>query len=71
MVSDSDKYRAHARRCRAMAEKSDGRGDKQMWLKMAATWLGMIPQSQRQPEDLFYEAVRDLGTGQEPSTSQH
>jgi hypothetical protein len=58
-MSDADRYRIHARYCLAVANRSQRPEDKQIWFHMAQTWLGMIPDSQRTPEDAFEAAVRD------------
>ena len=46
-MTNADKYRAHARRCvtKALME------GKLTWLRMAQTWLGMIPEAQRTAAD--------------------
>jgi hypothetical protein len=48
---DVDTYRANAQHCLRMAEDPLNWERKRTWLKMAETWLGMIPQSQRRPEE--------------------
>jgi hypothetical protein len=35
------------------------------------TWLGIIPERQRTPEETLEKAVRDQGTPQRPSKPQH
>jgi len=54
-----------------MAAKALTAEDKLTWLNMAETWLGMIPQRQRTPEETLEKAVRDQGTPQRPSKAQH
>jgi hypothetical protein len=63
-MSDTDRYRIHARYCLAVADRSQRPEDKQLWFHMAQTWLGMIPDSQRTAEDAFEAAVRDRGRGE-------
>ena len=46
-----------------MANKALNPHDEQTWLNMAETWLGMIPERQRTPNEFFQ------GTGQELSKS--
>jgi hypothetical protein len=48
-MTNADKYRAHARHCviKALME------GKLTWLRMAQTWLGMIPEAQRTAADAF------------------
>jgi hypothetical protein len=50
-----------------MANKALNPNDEQAWLDMAETWLGMIPERQRMPEEMFEKAVRNQGTRQKPS----
>jgi hypothetical protein len=68
---DADKYRANALHCLQMANKAFTSDDERTWLNMAGTWLGMIPERQRMPEEMFEKAVRDRGTRQQPSKSRH
>ena len=37
-----DEYRRNARECERMAEKAGNSADKASWLRLAASWLGMI-----------------------------
>ena len=68
---DADKYRANALHCLRMANKAPNLNDEQAWLDMAETWLGMIPERQRMPAEMFENAVRDKGRRQEPSKTLH
>jgi hypothetical protein len=70
-MRDADKYRANARYCLTMAERAARAEERNMWREMAETWLGMIPQAQRDAPDQFEALARKRGTGQEPSTSEH
>jgi hypothetical protein len=70
-VSDADKYRANARDCLRKAEKAFHPEDKQGWMNMAETWLGMISAQERTPEELFEKAVREQATQQDPSNTRH
>jgi hypothetical protein len=65
---DADKYRANALHSLRMANKALNLDDEQAWLNMAETWLGMIPERQRMPEEMFEKAVRDRGTRQGPKS---
>ena len=53
-----------------MANKALNLHDERAWLSMAETWLGMIPERQRTPNE-FEKAVQKRGTRQEPSKSRH
>jgi hypothetical protein len=37
-----DEYRRNAQECQRMAEKAGNAEDKASWLRLAASWLGMI-----------------------------
>jgi hypothetical protein len=64
-------YRANAVHCFRLANKASDPDDEQTCLNMADTWLGMIPERQRTPNETFEAAVRNQGTRQEPSKSRH
>jgi hypothetical protein len=70
-MGNAGKYRANAIHCFQMADKAFDPNDEQNWLSMAETWLGMIPERQRTPNEIFEKAVRNQGTRQEPSKSRH
>jgi hypothetical protein len=70
-MGNADKYRANAVHCLQMANNAVNSDDAQAWLNMAETWFGMIPEKQRTPNEIFEKAVRNLGTRQELSKSQH
>ena len=70
-MGNADKYRANAVHCFRMANHASDPSDEQTWLNMAETWLGMIPERQRTPNEMFEKAVRNQGTRQEPSKSRH
>lgn len=42
-----DEYRRNARECQRMAEKAGNAADKASWLRLAASWLGMIKNEPR------------------------
>jgi hypothetical protein len=70
-MGNADKCRANAVHCFRMADKASDPDDEQVWLNMAETWLGMMPERQRAPNEIFEKAVRKQGTRQEPSKSRH
>lgn len=41
-MSILDEYRRNATECQRMAEKAGNAKDKASWLRLAASWLGMI-----------------------------
>jgi hypothetical protein len=70
-MTDADKFRANAHHCLRMAENPFNWKHKRAWLNMAETWLGMIPEPLRRPQDTFEKVARDHGTEQEHSKSRH
>jgi len=70
-MGNADKYRANAVHCFRMANEASDPNDEQNWLSMAETWLGIIPERQRTPNEIFDKAVRNQGTRPEPSKSRH
>ena len=72
LVSDQDeKYRRYAAEAQLQADKAISAQDKESWLKIARSWLEMLPKRLRSAEDQFNDKVRDLGTGQEESGSMN
>jgi hypothetical protein len=68
---DVEAYRANANHCLRMAEDPLNWKHRRTWLNMAATWIGMIPQSQLRPEEIFGKAVSCQETQQAPSNARH
>jgi hypothetical protein len=59
-MSNADKYRAHARHCVIKAELAQLTEGKLSWLRMAQTWLGMIPEAQRTAADAFQASAFEI-----------
>jgi hypothetical protein len=59
-MSNADKYRAHARHCMIKAEQAQLSCGKLSWLRMAQTWLGMIPEAQRTAADAFQASAFEI-----------
>jgi hypothetical protein len=55
-----DEYRRNARECERMAERAGNPADTASWLRLAASWLGMIRSDARR---LFENENRDNGNG--------
>jgi len=64
-LSELSRYATEPAKHSVMANKALNPHDEQTWLNMAETWLGMIPERQRTPNEFFQ------GTGEEPSKSLH
>jgi hypothetical protein len=70
-MGSADKYRANAEHCLRMASKAFDADDEQNWLDMAETWLGMIPEKQRTPSEIFERAVQTRATVTASSKARH
>lgn len=44
-----DEYRRNARECQRMADNAANTADKASWLKLAASWMGMIKNDAQRP----------------------
>jgi hypothetical protein len=63
-----DEYRRNAQECQRMAEKAGNTTDKASWLRLAASWLGMI---KNDPERLLpNESQQDREEGSREATRQ-
>ena len=62
-----DEYRRNARECERMAERAGNPADKASWLRLAASWLGMIRNDARrlfeEGNDEKQNGHRDHGNG--------
>jgi hypothetical protein len=48
-MSTRDEYRRNARECQRMADNARNPTDKASWLRLAASWLGMIKNESERP----------------------
>jgi hypothetical protein len=71
MSDQNDKYRRYAAEAQVQADKAISAQDKESWLKIARSWLELLPKRLRSAEDQFNDNVRDRGTGQEESGSRN
>jgi hypothetical protein len=62
-MSQDEEYRRQATECRRMAENAINPDDKQSWLKLADSWLQMLP---KQPDQKNWPKPSD-----EDSTKSH
>jgi hypothetical protein len=51
-----DEYRRNAQECQRMAENAGNAADKASWLRLAASWLGMI---KNEPRRFFGQSDHD------------
>lgn len=65
-----DEYRRNARECQRMADSAGNAADKASWLRLAASWLGMIKNDPKQP---FENEPKNQSpeTGDEVKSSDH
>jgi hypothetical protein len=70
-VTEDDKYRRYAAEAQALADRAISLQDKESWLKIARSWLDLLPKLDRNAQDDFDKKVRDVGTGQEESGSMN
>ena len=66
-----DEYRKHAHEAQAMADRSRNPTDKASWLRIAQSWLDMLPKPRQSAEQRFDEQSKAKGTGQENSEGSH
>ena len=71
MNEQDDKYRRYADEAQFQAERALNDRDRASWLKIARSWLEMLPKRLRTAEERFDDKARDLGTGQEKSDSMN
>jgi hypothetical protein len=58
-----DEYRRNAQECQRMAENAGNAADKASWLRLAASWLGMIKNEPKR----FFASESQNGHGEEHS----
>jgi hypothetical protein len=66
-MDKNDEYRKYAREAQNLADRSRNPGDKASWLRIAQSWLNMLPKPERTPTERFDDQVRDEGTNQDIS----
>jgi len=71
MTGKEDKYRQYAEEAQALAEKAISERDKASWLKIAQSWLRLLPQRTLTAEERFEVDVRERGTGQDTSDASN
>jgi hypothetical protein len=69
-----DEYRKNARECQRMADGAGNASDKASWLRLAASWLGMIKNEPRQEGPEATEGMADArwpGASEKDSKASH
>lgn len=71
MTGEHEKYRQYAAEAQAQADMAISDRDKASWLKIAQSWLQMLPQRSPTAEERFEADVRERGTGQDRSDASN
>lgn len=71
MTDDHDKYRKYADEAQSQADRALTEHDKASWLKIAQSWLAMLPMRKQTADEKFEADVQQRGTGQERSDASN
>jgi hypothetical protein len=66
-----DEFRKYAREAKDMTDRSRNDADRASWLKIAESWLRMLPEPRHSAEQRFDAQRTARGTGQDDSKSSH
>jgi len=67
-----EQFQRNAQEAMDEADKAESREERSSWLRIAATWLGMLARHQTTPqEDRFDEEIQRRGTRQQESDATH
>jgi hypothetical protein len=66
-MSNFDYYRRQASEAQAQADRALRPDDRAAWLRIARSWLELLPIRKATPQQAFDDAVRDQGTHQDVS----
>jgi hypothetical protein len=66
-----DEYRKRAAEAQAMADQCRNPADKEAWLRIARSYLEMLPKPRQTAEQRFDANTKAKGTGQEGSEGSH
>ena len=66
-MSDGEYYRRQAKEAQAHADRAIRDEDRVAWLRLAQSWLALLPFRRATPQEAFDEAVLDQGTHQDIS----
>jgi hypothetical protein len=70
-MTKTDELRAFAQECQRMADGARNPDDKRQWLKLAQSWLNLIPKRRPNATQAFDAENDARGTGQVRSGSSH
>lgn len=71
MADQLEKYRQYAEEAQALAENAISDRDKASWLKIAQSWLRLLPRRTPTAEERFEADVRQRSTGQDTSDTSN
>ena len=63
--------RKRAQEAQEMADRTRNQADKASWLRIAQSWLDMLPKLRQSAEQRFDAHSKANGTGQDNSRSSH
>ena len=66
-----DEYRKRAAEAQAMADQSRNPTDTDSWLRIARSYLEMLPKPKQSAEQRFDANMKAKGTGQDGSEGSH
>jgi hypothetical protein len=68
-----NEYRKRAHEAQALAEQTKNATDKSTWLRIAQSWMDMLPtpKESQSAEQLFDAGSKSKGTGQPDSQESH
>ena len=66
-----DEIRKRAHEAQEMADRTRNQADKASWLRIAQSWMNMLPKPRQSAEHRFDAQSKGKGTGQDGSQSSH
>jgi hypothetical protein len=71
MTDKEEEYHRYAAEAQMQANRAISERDKASWLKIAQSWLQLLPKSAVTAQDRFDDQARQRGTGQEGSEASN
>jgi hypothetical protein len=66
-----DEYRQQAKDAQGLADRAKNPSDREAWLRIAQSWMGLIRRPPRTAAERFDDKAKGQGTGQEDSQKSH
>jgi hypothetical protein len=70
-MDKNDEYRKFAQQAQDLADRTKNPADKASWLKIAESWLRMLPKPRATKQENFDTEAQARGTGQDKSGRSH